>query len=185
MSEPILSLPFGTVTGTYFLVTHDGADEDDNPDVQPLNGSVLLTPTVTAGRIGGALAEIKPVPLRIFGGQIVDDEDKPGARVLATTADLGVTGWAWKAEFTFETGLRVKPIVFELPAGETVSLTSGLIPVESAPYQIVAGESAYEIAVRHGYTGTEAEWLESLKGATGPEADTQAAITAYQTARGL
>ena len=27
-----------------------------------------------------------------------------------------------------------------------------------------AGESAYEIAVRNGYTGTEKEWLESLKG---------------------
>lgn len=29
------------------------------------------------------------------------------------------------------------------------------------------GESAYQIAVDHGYVGTEEEWLESLKGATG------------------
>lgn len=28
--------------------------------------------------------------------------------------------------------------------------------------------SAYAIAVKHGYKGTEAEWLESLKGAAGP-----------------
>ena len=28
-----------------------------------------------------------------------------------------------------------------------------------------AGESAYEIAVRNGFEGTEQEWLESLKGA--------------------
>ena len=29
------------------------------------------------------------------------------------------------------------------------------------------GRSAYEIAVAHGFTGTEANWLASLKGATG------------------
>jgi hypothetical protein len=31
----------------------------------------------------------------------------------------------------------------------------------------VDGESAYEIAVSEGFVGTELEWLESLKGATG------------------
>lgn len=30
------------------------------------------------------------------------------------------------------------------------------------------GLSAYEIAVKHGFTGTEAQWLASLKGETGP-----------------
>lgn len=164
MSVPALELPYGTVTAQCFVITHDGADENDNPDVQPLNGSVLLTPTVTAGRLEGALAQIAQVPLRIFGGQLVDDEDKPGARLLATTTDLGVEGWAWKATFTFDTGLKVKPIVFELPAGETVSLTGGLIPVESAPYQLVQGapgESAYEIMVRRGdWEGTEEEWVD-------------------------
>jgi hypothetical protein len=29
------------------------------------------------------------------------------------------------------------------------------------------GKSAYEIAVEHGFVGTEEEWLESLKGQTG------------------
>ena len=29
------------------------------------------------------------------------------------------------------------------------------------------GKTAYEIAVEHGFTGSEAEWLASLKGATG------------------
>lgn len=164
MSVPALDLPYGTVTAQCFVISHDGADEDDNPDVQPLNGSVVLTATVTAGRLEGALAQIAPVPLRIFGGQLVDDEDIPGARILATTTDIGVEDWAWKAEFTFDTGLRVKPIVFELPAGETVSLTSGLIPVESVPYQLVQGapgESAYEIMVRRGlWEGTEEEWVD-------------------------
>lgn len=30
------------------------------------------------------------------------------------------------------------------------------------------GESAYELAVKHGYMGTEEEWLEDLRGETGP-----------------
>ena len=32
-----------------------------------------------------------------------------------------------------------------------------------------AGESAYDIAVRNGFTGTEAEWLDSLKGEKGAD----------------
>ena len=39
------------------------------------------------------------------------------------------------------------------------------------------GYSAYEIAVQHGYTGTEEEWLASLHGAdgaTGPQGETGA-----------
>lgn len=34
-----------------------------------------------------------------------------------------------------------------------------------------AGLSAYQIAVEHGFSGTEAEWLESLQGAGGVEVD--------------
>ena len=34
--------------------------------------------------------------------------------------------------------------------------------------QLTDGKSAYEIAVEHGYEGTEAQWLASLQGAQGP-----------------
>ena len=33
--------------------------------------------------------------------------------------------------------------------------------------ETIHGKSAYEIAVMHGFDGTEEEWLESLKGADG------------------
>ena len=61
MSTPMIEVPYGTVTGQYVLVTHDSEDEDLTPDVQPLNGTVTLTPTVPAGRIGGVLAQIAPI----------------------------------------------------------------------------------------------------------------------------
>lgn len=34
-----------------------------------------------------------------------------------------------------------------------------------------AGKSAYDLAVENGFTGTEAEWLESLKGADGAKGE--------------
>lgn len=36
----------------------------------------------------------------------------------------------------------------------------------------VRGESAYEVAVRNGYLGTEEEWLATLKGEKGDKGDT-------------
>ena len=43
--------------------------------------------------------------------------------------------------------------------------------------QLMRGYSAYEIAVQNGYKGTEAEWLESLKGAKGETGDMSSALT--------
>ena len=42
------------------------------------------------------------------------------------------------------------------------------IKIEDKTYKI-AGRSAYDIAVAHGFVGTETEWLESLKGAPGKD----------------
>ena len=51
----------------------------------------------------------------------------------------------------------------EPPAGPARELAPSGLPWEGYYY------SAYGIAVKHGYTGTEEEWLASLKGAEGPE----------------
>lgn len=45
------------------------------------------------------------------------------------------------------------------------------------------GLSAYEIAVSHGYSGTESQWLASLQGAAGPEGPTNRAVLASALTR--
>lgn len=45
------------------------------------------------------------------------------------------------------------------------------LPVKITGGGGAAGESAYEIAIRHGFEGTEEEWLESLKGEPGPQGE--------------
>ncbi|MCM1324399.1 MAG: hypothetical protein NC218_09620 [Acetobacter sp.] len=53
-------------------------------------------------------------------------------------------------------GLKINGTDFAVAADGTLLFTGSGV-----------GASAYEIAQEHGYTGTEAEWLESLKGANG------------------
>lgn len=176
MSEPItdpswidqIIPPHGTVTGRFVAVSYDSADVDLSPDVQPFTGRVVLTATTSMGRLDDALAHIRPVTARIFGGQIVDDEDVPGVRILATDAEIGVEDWAWTAHIELDGGPKLKPITFMLPTGATVSITDGIVPIESAPFQLVegprgpTGPSAYDVAVADGFTGTVADWLASL-----------------------
>ena len=56
------------------------------------------------------------------------------------------------------------------PEGTTDTMSLIRIRDKSGNYidiPALQGESAYNIAVRNGYTGTEQEWLESLKGEKG------------------
>lgn len=136
---------YGTVTGQFVMVSHDSADEDLAPDVQPLNGTVLLTPTVTAGRIDNTVfAQIANVEARIFGGQIVDDEDAPGIRILSTDTNIVDADWAWRATFQIDSGIRLRPLDFKLEAGNTVHLTGQTLPIEHVPHQIIQGEQGLQ-----------------------------------------
>ena len=45
-----------------------------------------------------------------------------------------------------------------------INITSEMATVGTVLYDMLRGENAYQLAVDEGYTGTQAEWLESLKG---------------------
>ena len=55
-----------------------------------------------------------------------------------------------------------------------IAVRAGFEGTEEEWLESLHGESAYKIAVKNGYTGTEEEWLQSLHGAVGE--------SAYQTA---
>ena len=62
-------------------------------------------------------------------------------------------------------------------------IIEGPIKVEAEVKAIMAGDngkSAYEIAVAHGYKGTEQEWLDSLKGDKGEDGASATADNAHQ-----
>ena len=44
-----------------------------------------------------------------------------------------------------------------------LSLLASVLMLSGCEISVSNGKSAYEIAVEHGFTGTEEEWLESLK----------------------
>ena len=55
---------------------------------------------------------------------------------------------------------------------DDISVTEETSPSASVGEDLPRGKSAYEVAVENGFSGTETEWLASLKGATGaPGAD--------------
>lgn len=68
---------------------------------------------------------------------------------------------------------KVRAVANELPMLEKIAAAippDGLIPMMGPKGdQGDPGLSAYEIAVEHGYTGTEAAWLASLEGPAGPQ----------------
>ena len=42
------------------------------------------------------------------------------------------------------------------------------LSLTACTFNLVGGPSAYDVAVKNGFQGTEEEWLQSLKGETGP-----------------
>ena len=55
----------------------------------------------------------------------------------------------------------------DISAGVDPAVIRQIVEAYIEEHGIADGKSAYEIAVEHGYEGTEAEWLESLHGADG------------------
>ena len=139
-----LNLPGATIDGFFGYVTADGPDADDNPDVILADGTVTFTATTPAARVDGAWLGIQSVTARIFEGRLIVSEENPQpVRILATDANVGVEDWAWRATFNVP-GFKLDPLTFRAPSDTTVNLTADLIPIKSAPYQIVEGASVVD-----------------------------------------
>lgn len=128
-------------------------------------------------------------------GYIISPDGLPGIKLLATdNEDVTPQEWTWRADFrlTDQLGNPTRGITafsFAVPKESTQDLSvlspvpdsNGVFyivgpkgeagpqgePGEQGPRGLGAGDSAYEVAVRNGFVGTEEEWLDSLQGADG------------------
>ena len=136
------------------------------PTGEPLDPATLEGLAVRIENEGGALSAEPPYTLE--GGQLIVEVTKEiSERLGVGVYTLKATGRL--ADPSYEDGYHDYTIIVELcrvvrdavlytPTAVTANVLEGL-----------RGLSAYEIAVKHGYTGTEEEWIKSLtpKGGAG------------------
>lgn len=122
-------------------------------------------------------AEIMPTPVPIT----VLDDGTATVGPLPHTDDpnLSPVGFLYRVEWRsrYATNPGFRTIAVPMDAGDTVDFdllaastdAPGIVvPVGTGP-QGPQGESAYDLAVEQGFSGTEAEWLASLVGPEGPQ----------------
>lgn len=170
MSTPVFPPDgFGTLTGTYY-----------GPDGLPATGYVVVTPSPEW--IKAADAEYVPIPrkLVLVAGVI------PPTEFLSTDAPTNPTGdWTYTISFHLDcVGLR--SFAFKLPAGQVTELDQvAAVPAGDGAFitQGPPGDSAYQVWLDQGHTGTEADFLASLQGDPGDPA-TITGATAHTVAYG-
>lgn len=136
------------------------------PTGEPLDPATLEGLAVKVENEGGALSAEPPYTLE--GGQLIVEVTKEiserlgvGVYTLKATGRLADPSYEdGYHDYTITTELCrvVRDAVLYTPTAVTANVLAGL-----------KGKSAYEIAVKHGYEGTEEEWIKSLtpKGGAG------------------
>ncbi len=137
-------MQFGTVTGRILATIADRVtDPDVNPDVVPVGGKVVFTPSVSAAISSSEGAIVLPTPIEA----VLDSEGylslngQRGVSLVATDSpDLNPTGFTYTVTFAdlqFDKfKLAYKPFSIAVPAGQTVDLST-LTPVGSSNGAII------------------------------------------------
>lgn len=169
-------LPTGLVVGQYLFVSQDREDEGTSPDAVMVSGTVRFTCSATPPLIYRS-QKVSAVPLTHeaqFDSQGFLTPlglSQRGIEVLADGEGVSPRGFTWMVSFHLTevlTGraINIASFPIHVAVGETVDLSDNHPVGESNGARIIRGESAYEIAVAEGFTGTQAEWIDSLGGST-------------------
>lgn len=164
-------------------------DGDGTLSNKYLGPVIEYTPGGTAARLvrlAVSLLQGKPCTMRNEGGLIqwavegtnvwrnlFSLEDINGKSAYAVAVENGYTGTEadWLASLKGEPGDAgpAGPKGDIGPAGPKGDKGDGLDYSTMTPEEVasITGKSAYDVAIEKGYTGTEAEWLASLKGEIG------------------
>ena len=142
------------------MFTFSGTLEDHGGE--PLAGvQILIQPTPST------TVDVNGKVVRIGGRSVSTDEF--GQFAIELAAGDGLT---YTARST--AGGPLTPVRFPAaPDGTIYDIADATpIPAPSPMSPMVRGASAYDVAVADGFVGTEAEWLESLRGQDGATAAT-------------
>ncbi len=160
MADIPAGLTYGTVVGLFNAVVADGVDEGLLPDMEDLNGEILLTPTARIVRVGGALTPrtliAKEVTVKVEGGKLIGPDNQAGVRLLASDSpNISPTNFAWHVVFTLN-NVPVQPPEFDfyLPGGSTIDL--GAVMPTTQPGVVQITTEATRIAAELAATRAEA-----------------------------
>ena len=151
---PMAAVPsevnYGRITAHFVAFLADLEDDDLIPDEIPLNGTVILTPTVGILKFPNTVpprtAVIQTVRCPLIEGHLYPPDTPidgpfppvPGVVVVASDQPAGLPDVVqWTASFSLEnTSAQPNPVTFNVPANGVVDLTT-VLPSTPAPGTVV------------------------------------------------
>lgn len=145
-----------------------------SPTINSTKVTGVGTNWTTAGINPGATFRIDRQPFAYEIAEVVSDTE---LRLAAPYYGNSGTGLSYSIDRNFQSTLPSRM------SADLASLISIYEQVRDGVYLTIEGKNAYEIAVANGYTGTVAQWLESLKaGGDWSALNTRTEILTYKNA---
>lgn len=177
-------MTWGTVTGNFGALNADSNDAGQAPDLEPVSGTVTLTPRLPLVKILDLTTPIiainKTVTCQIINGVLVGPDGTPGVRVVATDSP-GIEPFPlqWDVRININgASVQPAPMTVDIPGGTTVNLAI-IVPASPAvPVVTVVSEQTKIDAM-----AARNEAQAAATTATTANTSAQAAKTAAETAR--
>ena len=132
-------LPYATVIGRFGSVVRDSLDPDLRPDINPLSGTITLTPTVPYIKINGTVLQIATITAQVVNGVVVNPDGSEGISILSTDVENDtITNWGWRATFKIPE-VRITPVSFYAVEDEVIDLANLTSGITGLPIETVSG----------------------------------------------
>ena len=132
-------LPYATVIGRFGSIVRDSLDPDLRPDINPLSGTITLTPTVPYIKINGTVLQIATITAQVVNGVVVNPDGSEGISILSTDVENDtITNWGWRATFKIPE-VRITPVSFYAVKDEVIDLANLTSGITGLPVEIVSG----------------------------------------------
>ena len=181
----MINLDTGVVTGRILQIVINNEPEERKPDAVRVEGNVQFWPVAKVSTQPGSAILVGTSYKASFDeqGYIIDESGERGVFLPVGTYTVEYNlGSAPSPKAQSIEVLTTHTLIEPLDLS-TIIPDEGAQPLTDTEYEELAsrlylveqttldnrGYSAYEVAVNNGFVGTQAAWLESLVGATGPQ----------------